>query len=214
MVVVFATLGWTPGPVVAPLRGNTDISEFHVFFGPPGHPDGKKALREVRTVCKTLGVPLHEHPVKDAFDYTAFLKAFTDARQTTTDDILFNASGGTRIMVMAATIFCFSHDVPLHYHNEEDPRRNQVVPIRAWRTLPTLGNQPRAILGILQTRGRSDMTSLGKELGLARSTVTEHVRLLARHGTVHVEQQGKHRFVSITPALEDMDLTHVTERGA
>lgn len=213
MVVLFATLGFTPQPVLAPLRVSSEFKELVVFFGPPGRPEILQSLNVVRTTCKGLGITLREYPVRDAFDYSEFLGVFTDALQRFEDrKVAFNASGGTRIMVMAATIFCFTNDLPLLYFDEDNHTQGKVVPLRALRSLRRLGETPRAILAHLQRWGPKDMSGLARELGLAISTVTEHVKVLEQSGTVVIQRDGKRRIVQLIPDLQNVDLDTIPRR--
>jgi DNA-binding transcriptional ArsR family regulator len=209
VVVLFATLGFTPAPVLAPLASPAKFSAMHVFFGPPGHPDVNLALEAARAECQRQGVRLLEHPVHDAFDYTAYLHAFADARAAQRGRIVFNASGGTRVAIMAATLYCYTHEIPLVYHNETDPRIAQEVPLKAIRSLSEASTTRRAIVGLLQQSGPRDMTSLSTKLKRAASTITGHVQDLERAGIVHVERVGRRREVRLATALSDVRMKAV-----
>lgn len=208
MVTCFATLGHTAKLVLVPLRRAPAIKTLHVFYGTPQQDDGKAALATVRSTCEGLGVKLVEHPIFDAFDYGNFVHAFSRAliALPKRGRVIFNGSGGTRVMTMAATIFCFTHDVELHYYDEYDTPNGKVIPLQAFRNLDRLGTTSRTILRILQKQGPSDMTSLASDMGLAASTVTGHVQTLQEYGTVRVGKSGKRRVVSILPDLAQIDL--------
>lgn len=206
MPVLFATLGFTPQLVLAPLRGTNSYTKVHVFYG-NDHADSIKAFKDVKAACSALGVKLIAHPVKDAFDYTAFLQAFTKTAQgIDEDDIVMNASGGTRVSNMAATIFCFVRDIPLLYFDEYNSTEGRLIPLKAFRSLDRLGDSSRAILRLLQENGPADMGTLASELELAPSTLTEHVQSLADSGTVLVTREGKRRVVTLVADLAKLDL--------
>jgi DNA-binding transcriptional ArsR family regulator len=202
---LFATLGYTPQLVLAPLRGQPAYEAVHVFYG-PGPKDAEEALTKVRTACKALGVKLVVHKVADPFDYTAFLHAFNQAlKELGQVEVHVNASGGTRVGIMASTIFCFTQDIPLLYFDEYGTKEGKTIPLRAFRNLDRIGDKPRAILRRLQKRGPADMGTLATEMSLAPSTLTEHVATLLEAGTVLVDREGKRRIVALVPDLAKID---------
>lgn len=207
MAVLLATLGHTSKLVLAPLRDHPEIKTIHVFYGLPQQADGKTALAAVRTTSETMGIQLVEHAVKNAFDYTNFLHALsTTYKSLGKEDVLLNGSGGTRVMVMAATIFAFTHDVPLLYYDEYQTQEGTVIPLKAFRNLGRLGETPRAILKRLQRKGPADMSTLADELEIAASTLSVHVQNLQQAGTVIVDRDGKRRIVTLVPDLAKVDL--------
>ena len=208
MATLFATLGHTPNLVLAPLRGNGTLASLHVFYGTPQEPEGKRAIAAVRGACAGLGVNLAEHPVKNAFGYTNFLSAFSQARASVPrgEQVSFNASGGTRVMIMAATIFCFTRDIPLLYYDEYQTKEGTIIPLRAFRNLDRLGEMPLAILRRLQGKGPADMSTLAHDVGLSPSTVTGHIQTLTEAGAVQVGRQGKRRVVTLVPDLASIEL--------
>jgi CRISPR locus-related DNA-binding protein len=212
MAVLFATLGHTPNLVLAPLRGNGTLASLHLFYGTPQEADGKRALAAARSACAGLGVNLAEHPVKNPWGYTNFLSAFTQAHATLApgEQVSFNASGGTRVMVMAATIFCFTRDIPLLYYDEYQTKDGTVIPLRAFRNLDRLGDMPLAILRRLQGKGPADMSTLAHDMGLSPSTVTGHIQTLTDAGAVQVGRQGKRRVVTLVPDLASIQLGSTT----
>lgn len=206
MAVLFATLGFTPQLALAPLRSTSTFEAVHVFYG-PDHADSAKAFKSVKTACDVVGIKLAGHTVNDPFDYTAFLDAFTKAaNKLPGKEITMNASGGTRVGIMAATIFCFTNGIPLLYYDEYSTSEGQLIPLKAFRNLDRLGDTPKAILRLLQQDGPADMGTLASELKLAPSTLTEHVQTLSQSGTVVIEREGKRRVVRLLPDLAKVDL--------
>ncbi len=205
MVVLFATLGFTAKLALAPLRGHPDIQEVHVFHGTPEKPESKKALKDVRATTETLGMKLVEHRIKGAFDYEAILEAFSHAHARVGDaPVWMNASGGTRVMTMASTIFAFSNELPMLYYDEYETQSGKEIPLRAFRALRDLGESQRAILQRLR-KSPADMSALAKDVGLAPSTLSVHVQRLAESGIVSVSRNGKRRVVTATPAILAFD---------
>lgn len=212
VVVWFATLGHTADHVLGPLRkAEKETRSFHVFFGSPLLDEGRAALRTVREFCGSKRIELVEHAVPGAFDYANFLRAFSEAWAGVSrkSKVLFNASGGTRVMQMAATIFCFTHEIELHYYDEYESQEGRVIPLQAFRSLDRVGPTPRAILQFLQTQGPSDMSSLAQRLSLAPSTITQHVQGLETSGAVVIERLGKRRVVRLLPELTSFRLDDV-----
>jgi hypothetical protein len=205
--VLFATLGYTPRLVMAPLRHHPEIRAVHVFYGPPGQKKAEVALAKLRTACEALDVQLWAHGVKDAFDYLGFLHAMEQAhgKLPTDTEVLFNGSGGPRPMTMAATIFCFTRNVPLLYYDEYNSQGGRVIPLKAYRSLQDMGDSQRRILQRLQ-RGEADMGTLSQDLGLAPSTLTKHVTRLEENDVVSVAREGKRRIVTLQPDLVGLDM--------
>jgi len=205
--VLFATLGFTPRLVMAPLRHHPEIRAVHVFYGPPGQKQAETALAKLKAACEALDVQLTAHGVKDAFDYVGFLHAMEKAHTKLPRgaEVLFNGSGGPRPMTMAATIFCFTRELPLLYYDEYNSQQGRLIPLKAYRSLQDMGDSQRRILHRLQ-QGEADMGTLSQELGLAPSTLTKHVTRLEENDVVTVARDGKRRVVTLQPDLVAMEL--------
>jgi CRISPR locus-related DNA-binding protein len=204
LTFLVATLGFTPGPVLAPLRqGKYD----HVILvsAPGGSREGDEAIQQVHAACKLFGIPQRTVTVADPYDYTAFLKALQDIHAKAKDDYHVNASGGTRIMVMAATIHCFLHDVPLWFFPDETSE-GILVPLKAFGSLKDIGDSQSQILRHLQRHGPADMGTLAKAVDLAPSTLTMHIAKLRDAQLVNVQAQGKSRIVSLQPQVQKLRL--------
>lgn len=205
MTVLFATLGFTPKLALAPLRDHRDIRRVHLFCGTPLKDEGAAALKACKATAETLQVPLTVHKVKGAFDYDALLEAFAKAYGSINGEpVLMNASGGTRVMTMAATIFAFANDVPMVYYDEYETTKGKLIPLRAFRALRTLGESQLALLTYLRDHGSADMSTLADHLDLAPSTLSAHVHRLHDDGLVTVERQGKRRVVTVVPEILKM----------
>lgn len=200
MVVLIAPLGFTPKLALAPLRDH-DVEEVHLIYGLPLKGEGKEAVEKARATVETLGIPLREHGVEDAFDYEAILEAFEAAHaEAGGREVIVNGSGGTRPMIMATTIFAYARDLPLLYYDDYDTKQGKVIPLKAFRKLPQLGDSQNAILERL-ARGEADMGTLSEELGLAASTLTGHIQRMQASGLVSVRREGKRRVVAATPEV-------------
>jgi CRISPR locus-related DNA-binding protein len=207
LTVLFSTLGFTPKLAMAPLRDHQDIKSVHLFCGTPLKDEGTAALKACKATANTLQVPMTVHRVKGAFDYDALLEAFAKARATLKGEpILVNASGGTRVMTMAATIFAFTNDVPLVYYDEYETTKGKLIPLRAFRSLRSLGESQMALLTYLRDHGSADMSTLSEHLALAPSTLSAHVSRLTTDGLVTVERKGKRRVVSVVPEVMKIGL--------
>lgn len=206
MTTLFATLGFTPHLALAPLRHRSDVDVVHLFYGSPLPDEAKKAVPAARATIETLGLKLVEHRIKGAFDYNEIVAAISHAIGQVDGDVIINASGGTRPMIMAATIAAWIHDVPLVYYDDYETQEGTVVPLRAFLGLQGLGDTKRRILEDLQRGGETDMGSLADRLGIAASTLTAHVQELERTGTVATRRDGKRRLADIAPEIAKVDL--------
>ncbi|MEK6975629.1 MAG: ArsR family transcriptional regulator [Candidatus Thermoplasmatota archaeon] len=211
MTVLFATMGYTAPLVVAPLRQYPGIREMHLFYGVSKDQKHPETLRAVRGVSETFQVKLHEHKLRNGFDFEEALRSYVKTLNTVPDaaKVIFNASSGPRPMIMAATIFCSTHDIPLHYYDEYDTSEGKVIPIKAYRGLRGLGETKKQLLQRLQRDGPLDISTLAGGLELAMSTVSAHVNELLGLGLVHTSREGKRQLVKLEPGVAVLDLEAV-----
>ena len=211
LTVLLATMGYTASLVVAPLRQYPDIREMHVFFSSSKDPRHLETLRAVRGVSESFKVKLHEHKLRNGFDFEEALRAYVVTLNAVPEakPVVFNASSGPRPMIMAATIFCSTHDIPLHYYDEYDTSEGKVVPLKAFRSLRGLGATKLKVLRKLQKAGPCDVSTLASSLDLAMSTVSAHVHELATSGLVQTVREGKRQLVTLEPGLAVLDLEAV-----
>jgi CRISPR locus-related DNA-binding protein len=211
LTVLFATMGYTASLVVAPLRQFPDIREMHVFYGVSKDQRHPETLRAVRGVSESFKVKLKEHKLRNGFDFEESLRSYVKTLNAVPEasKVMFNASSGPRPMIMAATIFCSTHDIPLHYYDEYDTAEGKVVPLKAFRSLRGLGDTKRALLKILQSEGPSDVSTLAAGLKLAMSTVSAHVHELAGFGLVQTARDGKRQLVTLEPGVSSLNIEAV-----
>ena len=204
-------MGYTPALVVAPLRQRRSITDMHVFYGPPQDPKREGPLEAVRKVAESFDVKLHVHAVEDGFDYDQAMRSFVAARDQVPKGrrILFNASSGPRPMIMAAALFCHTHGLPLVYYDEYDTKEGRAIPLQAYRGLSGISRTKRSLLRRLQAQGPTDVGTLARKMGLANSTVSEHVKELHAEGILTVDKEGRRRVVRLTPAIKDLHLEAV-----
>ncbi len=200
MAVLFATLGFTAKLALAPLRDHPEVDAIHLFYGTPEKPESKAAFKAAKATAETLGIKFVGHKIKGAFDYEAILEAFTKAKDSVKGEILMNASGGTRVMTMASTIFAFTHDLPMLYYDEYETTEGKEIPLKAFRSLKELGKSQLAILDKLRRRPK-DMGALAKEVGLAPSTLSVHVHKMEMAGIVSIDKDGRRRVVPANPSV-------------
>lgn len=204
-------MGYTPALVVAPLRQYPEIREMHVFYGPSKDKKQAETLSAVQGVSETFKVKLYQHPTKDGFDFEEALRTYVKTLDKVPEggQVIFNASSGPRPMIMAATIFCSTHDIPLLYYDEYDTKEGKQVPLKAYRSLRGLGDTKKALLQRLKAKGPTDVSGLAGGLKLAMSTVSAHIRELSGMGLVSTERDGKRHVVALTKGLEALDLEAV-----
>lgn len=196
MAVLFATLGFTAKLALAPLRDHPEIDAIHLFYGTPEKPESKAAFKAAKATAETLGIKFVGHEIKGAFDYEAILEAFSKAKASVKGEILMNASGGTRVMTMASTIFAFTHDLPMLYYDEYETTEGKEIPLRAFRALKDLGPSQRSILYRL-LQGPANMGELATAVELAPSTLSVHVHAMAKSGILVLSKEGKTRIAEL-----------------
>ncbi len=180
----------------------------HLFFGPSKDPRHSATLKAVQQVSETFKVKLHEHAAKDGFDIQEALHNFVRTLDSVPAGrhVIFNASSGPRPMIMAATIFCSTHDLPLLYYDEYDTKEGTIVPLKAFRSLRGLGDTKRALLQRLKRKGPANVSGLASGLKLAMSTVSAHVHELKEMGLVSTARDGKQHVVTLLPDVGSFDL--------
>lgn len=205
MVVVFATLGFTPGLVLAPLHEHP-AKRLVVFYGATAKPDDRRqrnaCLAKVRRHCRRHRIELDEIELDDGFDFEEANLAFAEAYGEHGPEVIMNASSGPRPMIMAAAVFCMLHRVPLVYHDEYEAATGRRVPVEI---VSNLLRQPRTKKSILlNLRGEDKGVSVGAlaaRLNVSHPTMVQHLKELRIDGLIESQAVGKSTLVRATPIV-------------
>jgi CRISPR locus-related DNA-binding protein len=204
MVTVFATLGYVPESVLPSLR-NADVEEL-VVFASTRERKVEAAVSKVEGHCRRAHLPFKRVKVKRPYDLEAVAK---DIGRTLDEykerDVIFNITGGTKVMAAAALTMCFLRGIPTEYAQE---RTKDII------RLPLMKIDPRSqitkrqrdiVMFLLKQKDHKATTSqLLKAVKLKKSTLSTHITNLRRKGLISVESDpasGRSRVVRAIPSL-------------
>ncbi len=202
-------MGFTPAKFLGAIKTIPNITRV-VFY--TAHTDqaadrarSEKTVAEVTRALTNFGIA-HEHvKLPNPFDFGAFLTRFLDdIKRAGSEDKVFNLTGGTKPMAIAATVACMMLGVPVYYVPEEHElapgielpifriRYSTVVTAKAYKVLEAIHGAEPASLG--------DLADL---LGIEQSTLSGHLRRLEEFGAVRlvaVPGKGQLRRPELTQA--------------
>lgn len=211
MTVLFGTVGFTPAKFLGAIKTLPRISRV-VFY--TAHTDrakdrarSEKAVAEVKQVLDGLGIP-HEHvKLNDPFDFGAFLtQILGNLRKAGPEEKVFNLTGGTKPMAIAATVACMVLGIPAHYVPEEQELAQGIeLPIFRIRYSKVLTPKTYRVLGVIRETSPASLADLAGRLGIEQSTLSGHLRKL--------EESGAIRLVAV-PGKGQLRRPEVTEAGS
>lgn len=211
MTVLLGTLGFTPAKFLGVIKTLPKITRV-VFY--TAHTDrardrarSEKAVAEVRRVLTNLGVA-HEHvKLSDPFDFAAFLTRFLgDIKKTGSEDQVFNLTGGTKPMAIAATVACMILGVPAYYVPEEQELAQGIeLPIFRIRYSKVLTAKAYRVLEVIRETEPASLGDLAHRLGIEQSTLSGHLRRL--------EESAAIRLVAV-PGKGQLRRPELTEAGS
>lgn len=119
MAVLFATLGFTPQAVIPSLNWVPDLEKVMVFYSVAKR--SHDAMEEVQKACQAREVEFGSYEVKDVHALLPTmeeLSRFVDEHKP--NDIIFNITGGTKMLSAAALFLCVLRGIRVIYVREED----------------------------------------------------------------------------------------------
>jgi len=129
MTVLFATLGFTPQAVIPSLNWAPDLEKVVVFYSIAKR--SHDAMEEVRKACQAREVEFGCYEVKDVHALLPTmeeLSRFVDGYKP--KDMIFNITGGTKMLSAAALFLCVLRGIRVIYVREEDRRVVEVPVLR------------------------------------------------------------------------------------
>lgn len=198
MTVLLGTLGFTPGKFLGAIKTLSGITRV-VFY--TAHTDraedrarSEKAVAEVKRTLTIMSVPFQHVPLSDPFDFGAFLTRFLeDIKKTRSEDVVFNLTGGTKPMAVAATVACMVLGVPAYYVPEEQALEQAIeLPIFRIRYSNVLTTKEYKILEVIRDTQPGSLGDLAELVEIEPSTLSGHLRKLEKAAAVRlVAVQGK-----------------------
>ncbi len=209
MTVLIGTLGFTPAKFLGAIKTIPNITRVVFYTAHTGEAEDRirseKAVSEVKRALANFGIA-HEHVKLDnPFDFGAFLTRFLDdIRKAGSEDKIFNLTGGTKPMAIAATIACMMLGVPAYYVPEEHELAPGIeLPIFRIRYSTVLTPKAYKVLEAIHDIRPPSLGSLADQLGIEQSTLSGHLRKLEEIGAIRlvsVSGRGQLRRPELTQA--------------
>jgi CRISPR locus-related DNA-binding protein len=204
MVTIFATLGYVPESVLPSLR-KAGVDEL-VVFASTKEKKVETAVKKVKEHCQKADIPFRRVRVKAPYDLERVAGDIRDTLERYKGkDIIFNITGGTKVMACAALIVCFLRGIPTEYAQE---RTMDIITLPLMKIDPKgqLTRRQREIVDYLlgQKEHMATTAQLRKALKLKKSTLSTHLTNMRKRGLITVESDpsyGRSRLVKVIPSL-------------
>lgn len=145
------------------------------------HPDSQKAAQQVARYCNDLGIDYRAVQV-DAFDIVESAAAMQEAiRKDDPRDVLFNVSGGTKVLSSAAVLASILEGLRAVYIHEETGEERPLPLFRA-RYEDFLTERKREILRYVAEHDGCTQRQVYEALNLSKPTVNGHIKGLVEYG--------------------------------
>ena len=205
MVTIFATLGWEPKSVIPSLKIRDNVEKLIVYYSPDKK--GESACEKLWGYCSSIKLPLKSVKLENQFDLIKTAKEIRkDLRKYSGKDIVFNITGGTKVMSSAALLACILEAVPAVYCNEKTGKE-ETLPLLQIRYKDFLTKPQKNILTVIkQLGGECNAVDIAKETGLRKATVSHHIKQLEDMGLVVVETSKKDSRKKSVKRLESVEL--------
>lgn len=176
---IFGTLGFTPNKFLPTLREHDNVENAVVFHN--NNQKSQAAAKAIDAYCRDVGIPYTQIPV-DAFDLIDCASAMQkEIRRTRDGGILFNVTGGTKVLTAAAILTCILEGVRAVYVHEET--HDEVpLPLLTAPYEDLLTEPQRQVLQHVAAQPGCSQGDLCNALDLTKPTVSHHIRRLVGHG--------------------------------
>lgn len=176
---IFGTLGFTPAKFLPTIRERDNVERTVVFHN--NNSKSQQAARAIEAYCKEIGIPCLQRPV-DAFDLVECSSAMQDEiRKTRKENVLFNVTGGTKVLTAAAILTCILEGVRATYVHEESGEEVR-LPLLTAPYEDLLTEPQRLVLRHVAAHPGSSQQEICNHLGLTKPTVSHHIGKLVHHG--------------------------------
>ncbi|MGQ0534617.1 MAG: MarR family transcriptional regulator [Methanobacteriota archaeon] len=185
--VLLSTLGYTPQKVTPAIRHESPLSRLVVFYGPVENKRTTAAFEEVRGACGALSLPLVARPLRNPHDFEACVRTFRREVRSLDErpsDVVFNTSGGTGVMQMAAAFVCFTEGIRMSYYNRETGSYVPMGPIRLVDSERLREPKRRIVEHLARQATGVEPARLSRAFRLGASNLHKHLDDLERQGWV------------------------------
>lgn len=190
MTVVYGTLGFTPKKLLPSLASHAGVERLVFYHDKAAR--SRDAAATVRRSCHERGIGVEGHEL-DAFDILACATRMRrDLRREKRETVVFNITGGTPVLSASATLVCILEGVRAVYVDEREGREVP-LPLLTLRYEEILNEEQRRVLAFVAKRRVQGcvQADIAAALGLARATVSHHVRNLKERQLVRGEPDRK-----------------------
>lgn len=206
MVVVFGTLGHMPRALLPAIEKRQQVERLVYFYS--GDEKGRKAKEQVERYCRGMDLRYEAILVRDVYDLIkSSIQIRRKIRETKAQgkEVVFNITGGTKVVACAALLACILESVPTVYEHELT-RKEIDLPLLSLRYDEVLSERQRQILRfILQRGGMCVAKELVAHTGRRKTTISHHVKTLARRGLIRVEnspEDSRQKLLRVVPYVE------------
>jgi len=209
MTVLFGTLGFTPEKFLGAIKTIPNVTRvvFYTAHTPRAkdRAQSERAIQEVERALAALGIPSQHVKLADPFDFGGCLtQLLVDLRPAGAEGMVFNLTGGTKPMAIAATVACMVLGVPAYYVPEEQEGAQAIeLPIFRIRYSNVLTAKEYRILEVIREFQPRSLKELADRLEIEPSTLSGHLRNLEKLGAIRlipIEGKGLLRRPDLTEA--------------
>ncbi len=211
MVVIFGTVGSNPKVLIPTLRVREDIEKVVYYFAKDDEREkvSEKTAKVLQEYCERRMIKYEAKALDSSVDLLKIAKKIrTDLSQykSRDSDIVFNVTGGTKVMASAALLACILEGIHAVYVNE-DTKDEVELPLILYEYKSNLSNAQRKILEAVHRLGNNcNLTEISNDTKLKKSTLSYHIAGLKRMGLISIEESAdlREKRIKILPAVEIM----------
>lgn len=187
---ILGTLGFHEGKFLPAVLALPDVREVHLYSAPgeteASNRASQAAVRRVQKALAAARIPVHVTRLPDPYAIARMLPRFIeDLRRLGPKECVFNVTGGTKAMAVAAALACLVTGTRAVYVPEDSDRHDLIdLPLPALAVTSLLTPGQARVLGALDTGDYRSESELAKALRLAPATVSYHLGKLRSLGAV------------------------------
>lgn len=214
MVVLFATLGFTPQAVIPALRHIGNLEKVVIFHSPDKR--SRDAKEEVKKSCESIGVECIPYEITDVYSITESVREMSNVmRDYSTNNVIFDITGGTKMMASAALLLCVMKGVKAIYVRETDGKVLDAPMLRMSYSDALTQKEKETLREIAavyeknadRERDRIDLATVYKVLGErnAKSVISGRLSKLERLGLIETypdERNGRKKYLLLKDAAK------------